>query len=289
MSPTHVFLSVFVAALWGLNYVMVPIGLETIPPLLLSFVRLFLVSVSAIFFVKRPKIPLKMILFYGLAMFTMQFGFLFSGMYAGVSPTLAPLLLQTQVFFTAVLAFVFLKEKLNKWQVIGALVAFSGIALVGIHSGGSATLLGLVLVLAAGASWGMGNIVSKKIGNVDLVALVIWGSLIAWPPLLLISLFLEGVQGIEQVFAHLNLLSIISILYLTYGSLFLGFWIWSRLIYLYPLATIAPFTLLVPVFGSLGSSLIFSIPLHLTQIIASFLVIGGLCIDMFGSRKKPAQ
>ncbi len=286
MRPIHIVLCVFVMALWGFNWVIIPLGLEQIPPLLLSFSRLFLMSISAIFFVKMPKTSFKMIMFYGLTMFTMQFGFLFLSIYSGLSPTLAPLLLQTQVFFTAALALVFLKEKLHKWQVIGALVAFSGIALVCIDSGGSATLWGLILVLAAAASWGVGNVVSKKIGKVDMVALVIWGSLVAWPPLLLASLLIEGVHGIEQTFASLNLTSIGAILYLTYGSLFLGFWLWSRLIYLYPLATIAPFTLLVPVFGALGASLVFSIPFHSVQIIASFLVIVGLCIDMFGSRLR---
>lgn len=286
MRPIHVLGTVFVMVLWGFNYVMVPIGLEQIPPLLLSFVRLFLLSLSAIFFVKRPQVPFKMILGYGLTMYAMQFGFLFSAMYAGLSPTLAPLLLQTQVFFTSALAFAFLKERLTKWQIIGALVAFSGIILVGVDSGGSTTLSGLFLILAAAVSWAVGNILSKKIGKVDMVALVIWGSFVAWPPLLLIAFFIEGSHGIEQVFAHLNPLSIGSVLYLTYVSLFLGFWIWTRLIYLYPLATIAPFTLLMPIFGSLSSSLAFSLPLHLTQIIASILVIGGLCIDMFGSHKK---
>ncbi len=286
MRPLHILLLIFTAALWGLNYIVVPIGLEKIPPLLLSFVRLFLVSFPAVFFVKIPQVPLNMLLLYGLTMFAMQFGFLFSGIYAGVSPALAPLILQTQVFFTAGLAFVFLREHLNRWQLIGALVAFSGIAIVGFNSGGDATVLGLIFVLIAGISWGVGNVVSKKIGKVDMIALIVWGSLVAWPPLLVLSFFLEGIQQMKEVLIHLNVLSLVSIAYLTYLSLFLGYWIWSRLIYLYPLAKIAPFTLLVPIFGTLSSSLFFSLPLSLSQVIAAILVVGGLCIDLAGSRKR---
>ncbi|MBX7066003.1 MAG: EamA family transporter [Parachlamydiales bacterium] len=285
MRPIHIGLSVIVALLWGLNYVAIPIGLENFPPIFLSFLRLLLSSLTLIFFVKPPKVSMKMVFFYGLTMFSMQFGFLFSSLRAGLGPDLAPIMLQTQVFFTAAFALIFLKEKLTVWQVAGALIAFSGIILVG-TSKVNATFLGIILVLAAAISWGMGNVIGKKIGKVDKIALVVWGSILAFPPVLIASLFIEGPHEILEAFKTIDAASIGSILYLTYGSLLLGFLIWNHLIYLYPLATIAPFTLLVPVFGALSSSIAFTIPIHAKTIIAFVLVILGLSIDMFGYHRK---
>lgn len=285
MRPIHIFLAIVVAILYGLNYVAIPIGLEKIPPLYLSFIRLFLVSLLVVFYYKKPKVPFRLIVLYGLPMLAMQFSFIFTAINAGLSPTLAPILLQTQVFFTALFALVYLKEKLSKWQISGGLIAFAGIALVSIDSKGESSLLGIILILAAAISWALGNTVCKKIKQVDM-SLVVWSCLIAWPPVLLVSLVFEGPHAIVEAFAYFSVSSIFSIIYLTYGSLLLGLWIWNRLISLYPLATVAPFTLLVPIFGSISSSLVFSIPFHLLQIIASLLVVGGLCVDMYGSRKK---
>lgn len=285
MRPIHIVLSVVVALLWGLNYVAVPIGLHNFPPIFLSFLRLFLASATLIFFVKRPNIPLKMVFFYGLTMFAMQFAFLFSSIHAGLSPDLAPLLIQTQVFFTAVLAIIYLKEKLTIWQTGGALTAFFGIMLVGMDKG-DATFLGIMLVFAAAFSWGMGNVIGKKIGKVDKTSLVVWGSILASPPVLIISLIVEGPYQVFSAFKTIDYASIGSILYLTYISLLLGFMIWNHLIYLYPLATIAPFTLLVPIFGALGSSIAFSLPIRPVEIAAFALVILGLSIDMYGYRRK---
>lgn len=285
MRPFHILLSVIVALLWGLNYVAIPIGLEKFPPIFLSFIRLFISSATLIFFVKRPRIPLKMIFFYGFTMFSMQFGFLFSSIQAGLSPDLAPLLIQTQVFFTAAFAMIFLHEKLTRWQVSGALIAFMGILLVGTDKV-NASFLGIILVLAAAVSWGMGNVIGKKIGKVDKTALVAWGSAFASVPVLIASLFIEGPKEILMAVQSIDIKSIGSIIYLTYGSLLIGFVIWNHLIYLYPLATVAPFTLMVPVFGALSSSIIFSIPIHAREIIAFFLVALGLSIDMLGYHKK---
>lgn len=284
MRPAHILLAVFVTLLWGLNFVAIPLGLQNLPPIFLSFLRLFIVSITATFFVKKPKAPAKKVIFYGLTMFSLQFSFLFSSIQAGLSPALAPLLLQTQVFFTAAFALIWLKEKLTYWQIAGALIAFAGIFLVGLDSQGESTPLGILLVLASALSWGLGNIVTKQIGNVDRVSLVVWGCLVAWPPVLLVSLCVEGPHAIGQALMELDWTSVGSILYLSFGSQLLAFILWNRLIYLYPLATIAPYTLLIPIFGALSSSLVFSLPIQTVEVVAFVLVILGLSVDTFGCK-----
>ena len=284
MQSIHFALALLVVMVWGFNFVVIKVGLQEISPLLLGFARFFLTSIPAIFFIKRPKVPFRMVLWYGLVMFALQFALLFMGMYAGVTPGLASLLLQLQVFFTALLAISFFGEKLHLWQVIGALVAFSGIALVAMHLTGDITLTGFLLVIGAAASWGAGNVISKKIGKVNMVSLVIWGSLVAWPPLLAISCFIEGPDKLFYTFQHLTWMSGGAVLYITYLSTLFGFGVWSWLLHHHPLGTIAPFTLLVPVFGILSSTLVLGEPLQSWKIFAALLVIAGLCINLLGPR-----
>ncbi len=284
MQLFNIILALLVVIIWGFNFVVIKVGLEEISPLLLGFARFFLTSIPAVFFIKKPSAPFKMVAWYGLVMFALQFSLLFIGMYAGVTPGLASLLLQLQVFFTVLLATLFFREKLHFWQILGALVSFSGIAFVAMNLGGNITLTGFLLVIGAAASWGVGNVISKKIGKVNMVSLVIWGSLIAWPPLLAISFIVEGADKVLYTFQHLTWLSGGAVLYITYLSTLFGFGVWSWLLHHHPLGTIAPFTLLVPIFGILSSVLVLGEPLQSWKVLAAILVIIGLCINLLGPK-----
>ncbi len=289
MQSLHLLLALLVILVWGFNFVVIKVGLDEIPPLLLGFARFFLTSIPAVFFIKRPTAPFRMVMWYGLFMFALQFSLLFIGMDVGVTPGLASLLLQLHVFFTLLLAMVFFGEKLRPWQIVGALVSFVGIALVAMHLGGSVTFSGLVLVIAAAASWGVGNVISKKIGKVNMISLVVWGSLIAWPPLLLISLFTEGYDKVVYTVQHLSWLSSGAVLYITYLSTLFGFGTWSWLLHHHPIGKIAPFTLLVPVVAILSSVLVLGEPLQSWKIFAALFVIAGLCINLLGPRIFPGK
>jgi len=280
----HIALAIMVVAIWGFNFVVIKVGLKEIPPILLCALRFFLAAFPAIFFIKRPDAPLRMIVGFGLVMFSLQFALLFSGMYAGTTAGLASLVLQLQVFFTVLLAVIFLAEKPSVWQIVGALVSFSGIGLVAMNIGGEVSTYGLILIVAAAVSWGVGSLISKKLGKVDMLALVVWGSFVAWPPLLVLSFFMEQGSWNVEVISHISWLTIGAIGYMVYPVTLLGFAAWSWLFSRYPAATVAPFTLLVPIFGFGTSTLVLGEPLFDWKINAAMLVIMGLCINLFGPR-----
>ena len=150
--------------------------------------------------------------------------------------------------------------------------------------GGEISIYGLLLIVAAAASWGLGNLISKKLGKVDMLALVVWGSLVAWPPLLALSFILEHNSWSIESISHISWLTIGAIGYIVYPSTLLGFAAWSWLLSHYPAATVAPFTLLVPIFGFTASTLVLGEPLSQWKINAATLVIAGLCINLFGPR-----
>lgn len=161
----HFFLTLLVILVWGFNFVVIKIGLNTIPPIFLVFARFFFTCFPAIFFIKKPKVPLRLLISYGIVMFALQFAFLFMAMESKITPALASLLLQVQVFFALVLAFLVFKEKIYKSQLFGALIAFSGILLIITNLGAEVTLKGFLLVMAAAGCAAPGNAISKKIGT----------------------------------------------------------------------------------------------------------------------------
>jgi len=280
----HMALAIVVVAIWGINFVVIKVGLKEIPPILLCALRFFLAAFPAVFFIKRPAASWRMVVGFGLVMFSLQFALLFSGMHAGTTAGLASLVLQMQVFFTILLAVLFLAEKPSVWQIVGALVSFSGIGLVAANIGGDVSRYGLLLIVAAAASWGVGSLISKKLGKVDMLALVVWASLVAWPPLLVLSFFLEQDSWRVELISHISWLTIGAVGYMVYPVTLLGFAAWSWLFSRYPAATVAPFTLLVPIFGFGTSTLMLGESLSQWKINAAALVIAGLCINLFGSR-----
>jgi O-acetylserine/cysteine efflux transporter len=284
MNRKDIGLAILVVAIWGFNFVVIKVGLKEIPPILLCALRFFLCAFPAVFFIKRPAVPFRSVMAFGLVMFASQFALLFSGMYAGTTAGMASLVLQVHVFFTVALAVVFLAEQPSVWQIIGALTAFSGIGLVAAHTGGEISALGLILIVAAAASWGIGNLIAKKLGKVDMLALVVWGSLVAWPSLLLLSYLLDQSSWSLEGMAHLSWPTIGAVGYITYLSTLLGFAVWSWLLSHYPAATVAPFTLLVPVFGFTSSALALGEPLYPWKLAAAVLIIAGLCINLAGAR-----
>lgn len=284
MNPLHFALALVVVCVWGCNFVAIRLGLNGIPPLLLVFARFFLTSIPAIFFIKRPNIPFRKVVIYGLVMFALQFSLLFIGIGLGVAPGLASLITQVQVFFSILLGAIFFHEKPHRWQFIGCLISFIGLMVVAMHVEGTVSIEGFLSLLGAALFWSVGNLLSKKMGKVNTLSLVIWSSFIAWPPLLLLSFMIEGYDTIIQALANLSLTSAGATLYITYFSTLLGYGLWSYLIHHMPLATISSFTILIPIVAILSSVLILNEPLQSWKLLAALLVIFGLAINLFGKK-----
>jgi O-acetylserine/cysteine efflux transporter len=287
MTPFHTLAALLVAAIWGTNFVAIDILLRDVPPIFATVLRFFFAAVPAIFFIRPPKTSVRNVILYGAFMFAGHFGFLFIAMRAGLSAGLASLILQVHVFITIMLAVIFLRERPNIFQIIGAALAFTGIAFVATQRGGDITAAGLAFVLLAALSWGTANLLSKQIGSVNMLALIVWGSFATLPPLLVLSLVLEGPAQALAALTGMKWITFAALAYIVYISTWIGFTIWSTLLSRYPTATVTPFALLVPIFGMLSSALALGESLEPWKFVAATLVLSGLAINVFGPRLYP--
>lgn len=290
MSPKDLLLALVVVLAWGVNFVVIKVGLHGVPPLLLGALRFALAAFPAVLFVKRPKLPLRWLIAYGATISFGQFAFLFTAMYVGMPAGLASVVLQAQAFFTLVFAAMFLGERFRAQNVVGLLIAAGGLALIGMQSSGSGALgmtaAGFVLTLCAACSWALGNIVTKKVGKVDLVGLVVWASLVPPLPFLVLSYFMEGPRRIGAALSGIGATSVGAIVYLAFVATLLGYSLWSRLLSKYPASQVAPFSLLVPIVGLASASLLLGEQLTAAEIYGALLVMAGLAVNVFGGWVK---
>lgn len=282
----HLLLALLTVTIWGINFIAVHFALKTFPPFLLCAVRFGLAAVPFVFFVRMPEAPWKYIFSYGFFTFAMQFGLLFTGLHLGLSPGLASLVLQVQVFFSMALAAVFFHDRPGKWKIIGALIAFFGLAMVALHVNEGTTLIGFILTLFSALAWAAGNMFSKKVAADSPLALVAWGNLIAFPFMTGVSFFSEGTDVIITAFSNMNTETIISVLYIVYMSTTLGYGIWGLLLNSYSTAVVVPYTLLVPVVGLVSSALFLGEAMPAWKIIACVVIMAGLIFNQLENQVR---
>jgi O-acetylserine/cysteine efflux transporter len=286
LSFRDLMLALAVVFVWGVNFAVIRIGLNSLPPLLFASLRFTFVLLPMVFFLKKPDVPWSNLAIYGLAIGLGQFGLLFIAMDGMISPGLASLVIQMQVFFTIALSMVRTGERLKPYQLMAFALAIAGMGVIVAHNGKGATILGLALTLGAAASWALANQASKEAGKVNALAYVVWASMFSLPPLYLLSLWREGWPAIAAGISHAGWSTWAVILYQSVGNTMFGYGVWAWLLARYPAATVSPLSLLVPVFGFAASALILGEPLQPWKIGAGVLVLAGLAVNLFWGRRN---
>lgn len=283
MQPIHILLALLVAAVWGVNFVVIRVGLDAFPPLLLAALR-FVLACLPVLWLPRPAVSWPRLLALSLAWFAGQFGLLFTGMAVGMPPGLASIVLQSQAFFTVLISALVLRERPGRRQLGGVGVALAGLALIGSTAGtDGATALGVLLTIGAALCWASGNVLLRGAGPVDMLPLVAWMSLIPPLPMLGLSLALEGPERVGAALSHLSLSGVGSLLYITLLSTGFGFSVWGRLLRTYPAPIVAPFSLLVPVFGATAAHLAFGEQFSDQRLAGMALILAGLTVTAWPS------
>jgi O-acetylserine/cysteine efflux transporter len=276
MSPRHLLLALGIAFVWGVNFVVIDVGLAHFPPLFLSALRFLVAAVPAIFFLRSPGVPWRWVALVALMLAVTKFGLLFTGMAAGMPPGLSSLVLQAQAPFTLVFAVLLLKERLTRQQVLGMAIALAGIALIALDLGATSPLGAFLLLIGAAAAWGVSNVVMRHAAPPDTLRFMVWVSALAVLPLFALSTVMEGPHQAWDALWHVTWPAVGAVLFIGLVATVAGFGIWGYLIRTYSASTIAPFSLLVPVFGMASAALFTDEQLTPLRITAAALIIAGV-------------
>ncbi len=283
MRVRDLLMALLTVVIWGSNFAVMKLGLRGLPPLLFCTLRFAFTAFPMVLLVRPPRLPWRRVAAWGMAQFAVLFGLLMTGLKLGMAAGLASIVMQLQAFFTIALAWALLREKARPVQLPGGAVALAGMGVVAWNLHQRTTLIGLLLLIVAASSWAVANVLARRMGPVNAVALASWASLYAVPPLLALSLLLEGAGKDWQALRDMDAMSWLVVGFQAYPATLFGFGLWAMLMRRYPAAQIAPFTWLVPVSGMLTAAWLLHEPLQAWKLAAAALVVGGLVLNQIPS------
>jgi O-acetylserine/cysteine efflux transporter len=284
MAPRTIALAALGATLWGLSFTASTIALEAFSPPQLTVLR-FAVAALAVPFVAAPQVSWTALIAIGLTLFTGQFLLLFLALELGLPPGLASVTQQTQVFFSVLLAAIFLGDNPRRQSIVGMTVAFLGLGLIAGSVGRAGPVTALVTAVAAALSWAIGNVLVKRLGPVPMFPLIAWLSLIPPLPALLLSWFYPG-PGLFTSIARAGWANLAAVLYLGTAATLVAYSIWGGLLARHPTSMVAPFTLLVPIVGVVAAAVFLGERFSPLRACGMALVVGGVALAIFPTARQ---
>ena len=284
MKARHLLLAIAITAIWGANFSVIKLGLTSVDPFILAGIRFTLCALPAIFFIPKPDVPWRYIMGYGLVFGIGLWGVVNLGIQSGLSAGIASLVLQFSAFFTILLGSWLFKESISRFQYAGMGLALCGLLSIVSIVDGTVTTAGLTLVLLGAVAWSAANVINKKAKTTQVFAFLVWSSAFSPIPLFALDYVVNGSTGYSALVNQLDYRAVLSILFQVYPNTLFGYWVWNSLLKRYPVSTVAPLSLLVPVFGLLGSAMIFNETLSLNKIAAVVLIVSGLGVGLYGQR-----
>lgn len=277
-----------VVAIWGFNFVVIKLSVDVLPPMLAAALRFTFTALPAVFFFAPPVKQWRAIVGVGLSFGFALYALLNLSIYLGMPAGLASVVLQVQAFFTIAIAFFVLGDRPRLLQIIGGVIAFAGVGIIAAERFGGAGVLPLMLTVCAAVSWAVSHVFVKRAQGAHPIAIAAWGALVSTVPLFGLSFATEGVTPFVEFIANPTLATIGLIAFMAYPATLLGGAIWNQMLSKHPASVVAPFTLLVPITGLLSGWIVLGETISWFEIIGGALVVAGLGVSLFKTRRGRA-
>jgi len=249
VKPGDLLLILLANAAWSLNFLVGKAGVEHFPPLLFSSLRF-----TALILLLAPWLrwlPGKMrpILEISFLLGVFHFSMIFIGLEASGDIASVAIAAQLYVPFSALLAVVWLGERLGRWRIIGITAAFAGVLVIGFDPTVINHLDALAWIAGASLAMAIATILMRRLSGVGVFTLQAWIGAVAAPCLLLLSMLLE--QGQMEALHTAGWFYFAMPVYSAVGASIIGHGIVYYLLTRYPVSLITPLLLLAPVLAVL--------------------------------------
>ena len=286
LTPIEVLMGIAVPLIWGMGIVIAKGAIEHFPPILLMALRFALTSAILVFFVKIPRGNLRALFMTAIVAAAIQYSLTFTGL-KGLEAGIAALIVQLEVPFLVLLGVVLLREKPEMREWFGIIIAFCGVAIMTQQDEFSGSVTSMFLVVGGAFSWALGQVMIRRLKDIDGLQVTAWIAVFAFPQLLVMSfLFEEG-----QVEAIKGAAPIVwwAVVYLGVVMTALGYYFWNTLIRRHDVGRVAPFLLLLPVFSVIGGVVFLNEVPTLTKLAGGAIILFGVAIILFTPARRKTK
>lgn len=274
-----------VVLIWAFNFIAAKTAVGQFPPLFMLAIRFALVAVLLAGFLRPLRRQFRPVLLLSAVLGTGHFGLLFIGL-RGIDAGPAAVAIQLTAPFSALLAALFYRERLNRWQLVGMTLAFAGIYVLGGSATDHQNIVDLLLVVVAAFAWAVANVVIKRIGPINVFVLNAWVALLACPQVLVLSVLLE--KGQFEAARTATWLAWAAIGYMVLGASITAYGLWYYLIGKHEMNRVVPLTLLSPVLAVGFAAWLLGERITWPIVIGGAVTILGVgMIQFLGARRQP--
>mgnify|MGYP001828839832 CR=1 FL=1 len=286
MKPGDLLLALLANAAWSLNFLAGKAGVEHFPPLLFSSLRftvLILLLWPWLSWLPGKMLPVLEISFL-LGVF--HFSMIFIGL--DVSGDIASVAITAQLYvpFSALLAVIWLGERLDHWRVVGIAASCAGVLVIGFDPTVIAHLDAVAWIAGAALAMAIATILMRRLSGVSVFTLQAWIGAVAAPNLLLLSLLVE--QGQIEALRTADWLDYATPVYSAIGASLVGHGIVYYLLTRYPVSLITPLLLLTPVLAVLLGVLVWGDQPTWKLLLGGFMTLAGIAVITLRASASPA-
>ena len=286
MHRSHLAQLVTINAIWGFNIVAVKLSADRFPPVFLTLLRFLIVALAVWPWLRLRRGEMRWLLTAATCSGGLQFALMYSGVSLSASMSSVAIGGQLGVPFATLLSVMLLGEHIHWRRWVGIGMAFAGVVIVGYSLGVIASWPGFLLVVIAAFIGAVGLVAIKRVRELEpleLQAWLAWGSV---PLLLPLSLLLEDGQ-----FASLRNAGATGWGALLYSAVFaslVAHTAYFALIRRYPVSSVAPVTVLTPLFSVMFSVLFLGDVLDARMILGGLLTLAGVAVILARERRGAA-
>ncbi|MFZ1828154.1 MAG: DMT family transporter [Candidatus Competibacteraceae bacterium] len=249
MKPGDLLLALLANAAWSVNFLAGKAGVEHFPPLLFSALRFTVLLLLLLPWLRWQPGKMRQVLQISAVLGVLHFSLIFIGLDASGDIASVAIAAQLYVPFSALLAVVWLGERLDRRRVAGIAAAFAGVLVIGLDPTVFAHLDALAWIVGAALAMAVATILMRRLSGVGVFTLQAWIGAVATPSLLLMSLLLE--QGQVEALRTAGWFDFALPVYSAIGASLVGHGIVYYLLTRYPVSLITPLLLLAPVLAVL--------------------------------------
>ena len=250
-------------------------ALDHFPPMFLLGMRFVFSAAILVWFFRPPWADMKNIFLASLIGSTLMYGLMFNGLKL-IDASLMIIVVQLQVPFASLLAWIAFKDRLGWRRTLGVVLAFVGVILIAGSPEEQSALVGICLVILGAFVWAIGQMLFKRLSGMGGLRLVTWVAVMAGPQLLLCSWFFEHGQ-LEALYtatpSHW-----LTVGYLVFILTVVGYSCWYFLLARYDINQVVPFLFLEPVSAVAGGVFLLGETLTTDRILGGLAVFAGVAL-----------